>query len=79
MVESITSGIMVGLLLHSKKIRTDTRIFFDSCWEHDLTEINMIFYNPKENILALTGTGGAGDYYKDDEICELLWSYPDIK
>lgn len=27
MVESITSGIMVGLLLHSKKIRTDTRIF----------------------------------------------------
>ena len=78
MLDTITVGVLIGLLLISNGIDSKAAIMTDSGWECGETEVDAIYYNSKTNVLMLTRKLGNEYVYADCDDWELLWKLPNV-
>lgn len=76
-LSNINVGTLIGIFINNQ-IDNDAVIMTDSGWECDATEVNMIYYNAKTNVIMLTRKYGNYDTYDDSEDWKLLWAHPDL-
>lgn len=74
---SINVETLIGIFINNK-IDSNAVIMTDSGWEHDETEVDMVYYNSKTNVVMLTRKYGNYEVYEDSDDWKLLWIHPDL-
>ena len=74
---SINVETLIGIFINNK-IDSNAVIMTDSGWECDETEVDMVYYNSKTNVVMLTRKNGNYDVYEDSDDWKLLWIHPDL-
>ena len=64
---------ILNKVVSNNGIPEDAELRSDSGWECSDTEINMIYYNSKTNVLMFTRKYGNYDTYDDSEDWKLLY------
>ena len=74
---NINVGTLIGIFINNQ-IDNNAVIMTDSGWECDETEVNMVYYNAKTNVIMLTRKYGNYETYEDSDDWKLLWFHPDL-
>ena len=64
---------ILNKVVSNNDIPEDAELRSDSGWEYSDTEINMIYYNSKTNVLMLTRKYSNYETYDDSEDWKLLY------
>ena len=68
---NINVGTLIGIFINNQ-IDKNAVIMTDSGWECDETEVNMVYYNAKTNVVMLTRKYGNYETYEDSDDWKLL-------
>ena len=74
---SLTIGVLIDIFINNQ-IDSNAAIMTDSGWECDETEVDMVYYNSKTNVVMLTRKYGNYEAYEDSDDWKLLWIHPDL-
>ena len=74
---NINVGTLIGVFINNQ-IDNNAVIMTDSGWEYDETEVNMVYYNAKTNVVMLTRKYGNYETYEYSDDWKLLWIHPDL-
>lgn len=64
---------MLNKILYDNRIPEDAKLRSNSGWECGDTEIDMVYYNSKTNVLMLTRRWGNYETYEESEDWKLLY------